>query len=109
MEFIPDIYLRASRSLGASRLREFVAVVVPAAAPHIFAGIRLGVALAFLSLVAAELSGASSGIGYRLQEARQYIRTDRMFALLIILGLLGATVDLIVHWIGRKLVHWEQA
>lgn len=108
MAYVPDIYLRASRSLGASKLREFAAVIVPAAAPHIFAGIRLGVALAFLSLVAAELSGASSGIGYRLQEARQYIRTDRMFSLLIILGLLGATADMIIHRIGQKLVHWQQ-
>jgi NitT/TauT family transport system permease protein len=108
MEYVPDIYLRAARSLGVSKPREFVSVIVPAAAPYIFAGLRLGVALAFLSLVAAELSGASSGIGYRLQEARQYIRTDRMFALLIILGLLGAGVDLIVHRIGQKLVHWQQ-
>ncbi|WP_422073224.1 ABC transporter permease [Tranquillimonas rosea] len=108
MEYIPETYLRAARSLGVSRVREFLTVILPAAAPHIFAGIRLGVALAFLSLVAAELTGASSGIGYRLQEARQYIRTDRMFSLLIILGLLGATVDLIVHWIGRRLVHWQQ-
>lgn len=108
MEYIPETYLRAARSLGVSRVREFLTVVLPAAAPHIFAGIRLGVALAFLSLVAAELTGASSGIGYRLQEARQYIRTDRMFSLLIILGLLGAAVDLIVHWIGRRLVHWQQ-
>ena len=108
MQYVPETYLRAARSLGASKLREFGQVVVPAAAPHIFAGIRLGVALAFLSLVAAELSGASSGIGYRLQEARQYIRTDRMFSLLIILGLLGATVDMIVHRIGQRLVHWEQ-
>jgi ABC-type nitrate/sulfonate/bicarbonate transport system permease component len=108
MEYVPDIYLRAARSLGASKIREFATVIIPAAAPHIFAGIRLGVALAFLSLVAAELSGASSGIGYRLQEARQYIRTDRMFSLLIILGLLGATADMIIHRIGQKLVHWQQ-
>ncbi|MCA0941712.1 ABC transporter permease [Salipiger pacificus] len=108
MEYVPDIYLRASRSLGASRRREFLTVVIPAAAPYIFAGLRLGVALAFLSLVAAELSGASSGLGYRLQEARQYIRTDRMFSLLIILGALGASVDLIVHLIGRRIVHWQQ-
>ncbi len=108
MQYVPETYLRASRSLGATRVREFLTVVLPAAAPHIFAGVRLGVALAFLSLVAAELSGASSGLGFRLQEARQYVRTDRMFSLLIILGILGATADLIVHWIGRKLVHWEQ-
>lgn len=109
MQYVPEIYIRASRSMGASRLREFVQVVIPAAAPHIVAGLRLGVALALLSLVAAELTGASSGIGYRLQEARQYVRTDRMFALLIVLGLAGAVVDQIVHRISRRLVHWEQA
>jgi NitT/TauT family transport system permease protein len=109
MEYIPEVYVRASRSLGASRVREFFLVIIPAAAPHILAGIRLGVALAFLSLVAAELSGASSGLGYRLQEARQYIRTDRMFALLIILGAIGALIDSVAHWIGRRLVHWEQS
>lgn len=109
MEYIPEVYVRAARSLGASRIREFFLVIIPAAAPHILAGIRLGVALAFLSLVAAELSGASSGLGYRLQEARQYIRTDRMFALLIILGVLGALIDALAHWIGRRLVHWEQS
>ncbi|WP_371742119.1 ABC transporter permease [Citreicella sp. C3M06] len=109
MAYVPQVWLRAARSLGASRLRELCTVVLPAAAPHILAGLRLGVALAFLSLVAAELSGASSGLGFRLQEARQYVRTDRMFALLIILGLLGALADQAVAWLGRKLVHWERA
>ena len=109
MQYVPEAYIRASRSLGASQSREFFTVVVPAAAPHIVAGIRLGVALAFLSLVAAELTGASSGLGYRLQEARQYIRTDRMFAILIELGLVGALIDLVVGAVARRFVHWESA
>ena len=101
-------YIRASRSLGASRMREFFEVVIPAAAPHIVAGLRMGAALAFLSLVAAELTGASAGIGFRLQEARQFIRTDRMFVGLIELGVLGALLDLFFVMVSRKLVHWEQ-
>jgi ABC-type nitrate/sulfonate/bicarbonate transport system permease component len=84
-------------------------VVVPAAAPHIFAGLRLGAALAFLSLVAAELTGASAGIGYRLQEARQFILMDRMFVGLIELGLLGAMVDTAFVLLSRWLIHWEQS
>ncbi|MGJ5202871.1 ABC transporter permease [Bradyrhizobium sp. HKCCYLR20261] len=109
MEHVPDTYIRAARSLGASRSLEFLQVVVPASAPHIFAGLRFGAALAFLSLVAAELTGASSGIGYRLDEARQYILVDRMFVGLIELGVLGATLDTLFVWIGRQLIHWEQA
>jgi NitT/TauT family transport system permease protein len=102
-------YIRAARSLGASRMREFFEVIIPAAAPHIVAGLRMGAALAFLSLVAAELTGASAGIGFRLQEARQFIRTDRMFVGLIELGLLGATLDYLFVALSRRLVHWEQA
>lgn len=109
MEHVPNLYIRAARSLGASRLREFVMVVVPASAPHIVAGLRFGAALAFLSLVAAELTGASAGIGYRLQEAREYILMDRMFVGLIELGLLGAFVDTVFVWLSRRLIHWEQA
>lgn len=109
MEQLPQTYLRASRSLGATRLREFVEVVIPASAPHIVAGLRIGAALAFLSLVAAELTGASAGIGYRLQEARQFIRIDRMFVGLVELGVLGALLDYFFVVISRKLIHWEQA
>ena len=86
----------------------FFQVVIPAAAPHIVSGLRLGAALAFLSLVAAELTGASSGIGYRLQEARQYLRMDRMFVGLIELGILGAVLDFAFLSLSRHLVHWEQ-
>lgn len=105
---VATTYIRASRSLGAGTWREFFEVVIPAAAPHIVSGLRLGAALAFLSLVAAELTGASSGIGYRIQESRQFFRTDRMFVGLVELGLLGGLLDFIFLQVSRRLVHWEQ-
>lgn len=106
-EGVPQAYIRAAQSLGAGRVRTFREVVIPAAAPFIFTGLRLGATVAFLSLVAAELTGASEGIGYRLQEARQFLATDEMFVGLIELGILGAVLDLTLAAIGRKLVHWE--
>lgn len=109
MERVPRTFVLAARTLGASRVREFVEVIVPAAAPHIVAGLRMGSALAFLSLVAAELSGASAGIGFRLQEARQYIRTDIMFVGLIELGILGALLDTGFVLLSKRVVHWEDA
>ncbi|NGM38074.1 ABC transporter permease [Methylobacterium sp. DB0501] len=104
---IAGTYIRASRSLGAGTRREFFEVVLPAAAPHIVAGLRMGAALAFLSLVAAELSGASSGIGYRIQESRQFFRTDRLFVGLIELGALGALLDVLFVAVSRRVIHWE--
>ena len=104
---VAETYIRASRSLGAGTLREFFEVVVPAAAPHIVAGLRMGAALAFLSLVAAELTGASAGIGFRIQEARQFMQTDVMFVNLILLGVLGAALDTVFVALSRRFVHWE--
>ncbi len=106
---VAQTYIRASRTLGAGLWREFWEVIVPASAPHIVSGLRLGAALAFLSLVAAELTGASAGIGYRIQEARQFFRTDRMFVGLVELGVLGGLLDYAFVRISRKLVHWEGA
>lgn len=108
MSMVSSTYVKAARSLGATRIREFVEVITPAAAPHIMAGLRIAAAVAFLSLVAAELTGASAGIGYRLQEARQFIRVDRMFVNLIELGILGALLDAAFVAIGRRVIHWEQ-
>lgn len=109
MVHVPETYIRASRSLGAPWYREFIEVVIPAAAPHILAGLRFGAALSFLSLVAAELTGASAGIGYRLDEARQYFQVDRMFVGLIELGLLGAFLDALFVYLGTRVVHWDSA
>jgi NitT/TauT family transport system permease protein len=108
VEFVPSIYLKVSDCLGVSKTREFFTVIIPAAAPYICTGLRLGLSLSLLSLVAAELTGASSGIGYRLQDARQYIRTDWMFAQLVELGVLGASVDAVFYRISKRIVHWEQ-
>lgn len=104
---VPRTYLRAGQTLGITGFRSFLEIVIPAAAPFIVAGLRLGAAVAFLSLVAAELTGASSGIGFRLQEARQFLATDRMFVGLILLGVLGALLDLTIAAAGQRIVHWE--
>ncbi|MFL1462175.1 ABC transporter permease [Roseococcus sp. DSY-14] len=106
---VPGTFIRASRSLGAGAAREFFEVVLPAAAPHITAGLRMGAALAFLSLVAAELTGSSAGIGFRIQEARQFMQTEVMFVNLILLGVLGALLDAAFVSVSRRVVHWEGA
>lgn len=108
-EGVPETYLRAAQSLGVSRFRRFFQVVLPAASPFILTGLRLGASVAFISLIAAELTGASSGIGFQLQESRQYLATDAMFVSLITLGVLGAAVDLMLSATGRYLLRWEKA
>ena len=68
-------------------------VVLPAALPLIIAGMRVGIGLAFLNLVAAEMSGASAGLGYRVSASHLAFRADKMIAALVALGVLGAASD----------------
>ncbi|MFD3328258.1 ABC transporter permease [Streptomyces sp. NPDC058701] len=103
---IPATHLRAARTLGAPLHRRFTEVLLPAAAPALLAALRYGASVALLALVAAELGGAESGLAYRLQVDGQFLRVDRMFAGLLVLGLLGVAVDLALASIGRRFVHW---
>ncbi|WP_412078653.1 ABC transporter permease [Streptomyces xanthophaeus] len=106
---IPVSHLRAARSLGAPVHRRFTEVLLPAAAPALLAALRYGASVALLALVAAELGGADSGLAYRLQVDGQFLRVDRMFAGLLVLGLLGVAVDLVLASIGRRFAHWSTA
>ncbi|WP_327130560.1 ABC transporter permease subunit [Streptomyces sp. NBC_01343] len=104
---VPVSHLRAARTLGAPLHRRFTEVLLPAAAPALLAALRYGASVALLALVAAELGGADSGLAYRLQVDGQFLRVDRMFAGLLVLGLLGVAVDLVLAGIGRRFVHWS--
>ncbi|MFJ6938732.1 ABC transporter permease [Streptomyces sp. NPDC101132] len=104
---VPVSHLRAARSLGAPLHRRFAEVLLPAAAPSLLAALRYGASVALLALVAAELGGAESGLAYRLQVDGQFLRVDRVFAGLLVLGLVGVAVDLVLAAAGRRIVRWE--
>ncbi|MCB5167518.1 ABC transporter permease subunit [Streptomyces bambusae] len=103
---VPVTHLRAARSLGAPLHRRFAEVLLPAAAPALLAALRYGASVALLALVAAELGGAEAGLAYRLQVDGQFLRVDRMFAGLLVLGVLGVAVDLLLAAAGRRFAHW---
>ena len=98
--------LRAARSLGAKGRRLFFEVILPAGLPFIIAGLRSGVAVAFIVVVAAELTGASAGVGYRISHSREIFRADRMMVGLMTLGVLGGLADQIFARLSRRLVFW---
>jgi ABC-type nitrate/sulfonate/bicarbonate transport system permease component len=97
---VNPLFLRASASLGASGWRQLVFVLLPAALPHVLSGIRISISIAVVILVAAELSGASFGIGYLIQESAQVFRVDQMFVGIVTLGLMGFAIN----WVFDALV-----
>jgi ABC-type nitrate/sulfonate/bicarbonate transport system permease component len=90
---IPQRLLWSASTLTTSRLRIFWRVIFPASLPLIVAGLRTGIAIAFVMVFVAELAGASEGIGYEISTSHLAYRIDRMMAALAVLGASGALAD----------------
>lgn len=97
---------RAAASLGARGWRNVVFVVLPGALPFIIAGLRVGLSVALVVLVAAELAGAAYGVGYLIQMSQQVFRVDHMFVGLAVLGVMGFGADLLFERAVRVLLPW---
>ena len=105
-EQIPKVYVWRARLLTSSSLDRFTRVLLPASLPYLFkrlifhaslpfivAGIRTGIAFAFIMVFVSELAGASQGLGYRISVTHLSYRIDEMIAALMVLGALGAFTD----------------
>ena len=97
-----------ARSMGASRLRTLWDVVVPAALPELLNGIRTALALSFILLVAAELIVSRKGLGFMLSFLGDAGNYDGMFAVVIIISLLGFAADRGYLFIVRRALAWRE-
>ena len=83
-------------------------VLLPAAAPSVFAGLRLGLAQAWLFLVAAELIASSKGLGYLLTASQNVGRTDRVVLAIVLLAVLGKVTDVVLGLLERRVLRWAR-
>jgi NitT/TauT family transport system permease protein len=95
-----------ARSLGARRERLLFRVVLPAAARHVVAGMRVALALSLICVVVAEMIGASAGLGFRLNTSYLVFRVDRMFVDLATLGAVGLLLDVAFVAAVSRLLPW---
>lgn len=100
----PQTRIRAAQCLGATQTRIFFTVVLPSALPYIIAGVRLGVASAFMTIIPAELLAAQEGLGALLQQASLNGQIDRMFVVLIIIAVLGFSTDRLVQYLAENVL-----
>lgn len=106
---VDPLLLRAAASLGAGRAQLFFRVILPAALPEMFTGIRLGVALSFFVIVISEFIGAEQGLGYLINDGRNFFLVPQMLGAAVLLGLLGyASNALIALLVERRLLRWER-
>ncbi|HEY8155622.1 MAG TPA: ABC transporter permease [Myxococcota bacterium] len=104
-------YLRAAENFGVSRYTLFSRVVIPAVLPQIIVGMRIGLGVAWLVVVAAEMIALRSGLGYLIIDSRNAgNRYDLVIAGMIIIGLIGLMLDGLMRLLeGLKSVRWRYA
>lgn len=106
---VDPVLVRAAQALGASRYRIFRDVVLRSAFPYIVVGARLGMGMAFIVLVAAELIASSRGLGFLINDARYTFRTDLMFLGMAMIGVLGFGLNKLLIAIERRVLRWREA
>jgi NitT/TauT family transport system permease protein len=102
-------YLRAAANFGVSRRTLFQRVVIPAALPQVIVGMRIGLGVAWLVVVAAEMIALRSGLGYLIMDSRNAgNRYDLVIAGMVIIGLIGLMLDGAMRLLeGLKSVRWR--
>lgn len=99
--------VRAAQSLGASKRRLMTKVILPSVAPAIFTGFRIAIGVSWMSIVAAELIAAPSGLGYMIMYYREVLRTDAIIVGMLTIGVIGLAMDFGARWLERRLLPWR--
>ena len=103
----PIAYRRASESLGLTRWQTFMRIVLPGALPQIFTGLKVALALSWAVVVAAELVGAQSGLGFMISDAALLFRIPVVFIGIALIGAIGLAMNLTLNWLEARIVHWK--
>lgn len=102
------VLLWSAQNMGASRAQILRRVVVPAAAPFIFAGLRVALPVAMIVVVITEMISSADGLGYLVIYALSSLKTDRMLAVVIAISALGLALDRALVLLRNRLVYWEK-
>ena len=98
---IPQDYRNVAQVLRLNQIEFFFKIMVPAAAPYIFSGLRIGVGLSWLAIVAAEMLTGGVGIGFFIWDAWNSSRLTDIIVALVYIGIVGLLLDKLVSFIGR--------
>lgn len=105
---VPRELLNASATLGSGRWRTMTRVIVPHSWPGVVDVARINLAAAWLMLVVAELLAAQEGLAFRIVRAQRFRAIDRMFALLLVFGLIGLVSDLLLRRFRWLVGRWAR-
>jgi NitT/TauT family transport system permease protein len=105
---VDPLLIKAAVSLGSNRARIIVKIIFPSILPMIFAGMKLGMGIALLLVVAAEMVAADAGIGFMILNAADLMQTKRLMVGLVILSLLGIFFNWLFQKLEQIIVPWKK-
>jgi NitT/TauT family transport system permease protein len=103
---VPKALIDVSYTLGARKLEVLRKVIVPHALPGMIDAIRVNAAAAWNFVVVAELIASTAGLGYRIVRAQRFLQTDRIFAVLVVIGVAGLTIDIALRLLRDRVGRW---
>jgi len=106
---VPEELIDASYTLGASRWAVMRKVILPHSLPGLIDAMRVNIAATWNLVVVAELIAAQEGLGYRIARAQRFLQTDQIFAVLIVIGLIGVSIDLLFRAVRNAAAPWARA
>jgi len=102
----PPGYIEVAKLYKLSKWNTFRRVYLPSAIPQIFVGLKLGLGISWMAVVAAELIASTEGIGFRISDARSIMKPDIVIMGMIVIGIVGILMDKILTFISRKSTPW---
>ncbi len=106
---INPILVEAARTLHAKEKDVFLKVLLPGAVPSIFVGMRIGIGIGWMTLVAAEFTGVKEGygLGYMIMTARDIQRPDEILSGMLVIGFIGLLIDIGLRTTESKMIRWK--
>ena len=105
---VDRVLVWSALNMGASPADVLWRIVVPAAAPHVFAGLRIALPIAMIVVIITEMIGSADGLGYLAMYALASLKTDRMLAVVAVIALLGLALDRVLVAVRDRVVFWER-
>ncbi len=105
---VPDDLINAGYTLGTNTRNAIFKIIIPAMMPRLMETLRMMIGWAWTYLVSAELVAANTGLGYTILKSQRFLKTDAIFAGIILIGLLGLITDRIFALVNKKLFHWAE-
>ena len=103
---VPMAQIEAAQTMGATPMEVVEKVIIPSAKPALLDTLRVTMGWAWTYLVVAELVAANSGLGYAILKAQRFLQTDKIFAGILLIGLIGLLIDQLMRLAHRKAFPW---